>query len=349
MIKRFILSVTIAAIGSLLLTKAADQRPFEELMQRAVISDQARSFSTNCPLSQEYIDKADLSLLAICSENGIDAYFAARRYPVSGPKIFALYGKDQTFRAILDRYGHQIIPVVAFYVENGSLVYQYRQALGEVFRRMWAGQQPSWEPDKITPEQIGLIVINQIDVRGQEILAEFEIVDGAARRKPIASAFLETKDFLFGGIDNLETILVRGERLPTWAELGDAALDTTLIVGGVGALGKIRVLAREAQIEGAAVEKGSARSIVRGAYGAISGLSTAYTVGSLSVLYVAVTHPSLLISAAGWIAEELGFNRVIGIFVAYFIVLLPALILLSPLLWCWLLAVWPLIRLGLML
>jgi hypothetical protein len=222
MTKLFILSVTIAAIGSLLLTEAADRRPFEELMQRAVISDQAKSFGANCPLSQEYIDKADLSLLAICSEHGVDAYFAARRYPVSGPKIFALYGKDQTFSAILDRYGHQIIPVVAFYVENGSLVYQYRQALGEVFRRMWAGQRPSWEPDRITPEQIGLIVINQIDVRGQEMLAEFEIVDGAARRKPIASAFLETKDFLFGGIDNLETILIRGEHLPTRGDLGDS-------------------------------------------------------------------------------------------------------------------------------
>ena len=141
MAKRFILSVMIAAIGSLLLTKAADQRPFEELMQRAVIADHARRFSANCPLSQEYIDKADLNLLAICSEHGIDAYFAARRYPVSGPKIFALYGKDQAFLAILDRYGHPVIPVVAFYVENGSLVYQYRQALGEVFQRMWAGQQ----------------------------------------------------------------------------------------------------------------------------------------------------------------------------------------------------------------
>src|ERR1700687_2640934 len=33
--------------------RETDQRPFEELMQRAVISDQARSFSANCPLSQE--------------------------------------------------------------------------------------------------------------------------------------------------------------------------------------------------------------------------------------------------------------------------------------------------------
>jgi len=344
--KRLILSVAIIAVGSFILTKMADERPFVELVDRAVMSDQAKSFNASCPLSQEYINKADLNLLAICSRYGLAAYDAARRYPVSGPQIFALYGGDQTFRAILDRYGHQVIPVVAYYVENRSSMYQLRQAFGEAVQQLWAGERPTWEPSRITPEEIGLLVINQIDARGQEFLAEFENVNGAARRKPMASTFLEIKDFLFGGVDNLETILIRAERLPTWGELGDAGIDATLIIGGVAALGKVRVLAREARIEGAAVERSSVRSIVKGAYGAIGGVSTAYTVGSISLLYIAVTHPSLIRSAAGWAAEQLGYDRVAGIFVAYFIILSIALAVLSPLIWCSALIVRPFVRLG---
>jgi hypothetical protein len=183
--------------------------------------------------------------------------------------VFAVYGKDPTFRAILDRYGHQVIPVVTYYVENGSVRYQIRQKLAEAVQQLWAGQRPSLDPNNLTPEQVGLIAINQIDAQGHELLAEFEIVDGVANRKPMATAFLEAKDFFFGDIENLETILVRGERLPTWKELGDAAIDATVVVGGVGALGKLSIFAREARIGGAVVEKSSARLMLEGAYDAI--------------------------------------------------------------------------------
>ena len=164
MLKWLALLVAVTTIGSFILTEATDQRPFEEIMARAAIADQARSPGAKCPLSKEYIDGADLNLIAICSEYGLAAYDAARRYPTTGAKVFALYGKVQTFDVILDRYGHQVIPIVAYYVENGSSMYRLRQTLGEAMQQLRAGQRPSWDPAKLTPEQIGLIAINQIDV-----------------------------------------------------------------------------------------------------------------------------------------------------------------------------------------
>jgi len=350
MLKWLVLSVAITVIGSFILTEAADQRPFGEVMMRAAIADQAKSPGAKCPLSQEYIDGADLNLIAICSEYGLAAYDAARRYPTTGPKVFALYGKDQTFHAILDRYGHQVIPVVAYYVENGSSMYQLRQMLGEAMQQLWAGERPTWDLAKLTPEQIGLVAINQIGVQGQELLAEFEIVDGIAKRKPMATAFLESKDFFFGGIENLEKTIVRGERSPTWKELGNAAIDTTIIVGGAGALGKISVFGKEARIGGAALEEGSAPLLLEGTYDAIAtATKTTLLVGSIAIPVLVIARPSLLVSAGGWIAEQLGYNRTIGIFVASFIILLTVIAIAFPLIRFMLLVVRPSVRLGLIL
>jgi hypothetical protein len=147
----------------------ADPRGFEELAERAAVADQANASATKCPLSREYIDKADIGLLSICVSHGLGAFEAAQRYPASAPKVFAVYGEDETFRKVLDEYGHQVIPVVAFFVENGSREFQIRQALGEALQQMWAGQKPKWEPSKITREQIGLIAIHRIAVRGHEM------------------------------------------------------------------------------------------------------------------------------------------------------------------------------------
>jgi hypothetical protein len=213
--KRFILSLVIGVLAAISLATMTDQRQFREIVERANIAEEANSPGTKCPLSREHIDNADLGLLSICLKHGLAAYEAAQRYPAAASKVFAVYGEDQTFRGVLDQYGHPIIPVVAYFVENGSSMYQSRQALGDALRQIWEGQKPKLELGNITREQIGLIAIDQIAARGQEMLAEFEIVDGIAKRKPVASVVLGAKDFLFGGIENLETILVRGERLPS--------------------------------------------------------------------------------------------------------------------------------------
>src|SRR5215468_4651339 len=238
MFKTFVIPLVFATLMAATLALLSDRRGFEELVVRAAIAEQARLTDTKCPLSPEHTDAADIRLLPICLRYGLGAYQAARRYPETSAKVFAVYGEDETFQKVLDRLGHEVIPVVAYFVENGSREFQFRQAAGDAIQQMWEGKMPKWQPANITREQIGLIAIYQLERRGHEMLAEFEIVDGTAVRKPMRRFFFAVKNLLLGGVDDIETILVRGERLPTWKEVGFAALDVAVIAGGIGAIAK---------------------------------------------------------------------------------------------------------------
>jgi hypothetical protein len=330
MSKRSLLTLVGAFVAAVLITAFADRRPFEELAERVTIAEQASAPGAKCPLSRQYINESDLNLLRVCLKYGLGAYDAAQRYPHSAEKVFAVYGEDPTFQTVLDQYGHQVIPVVAYFVENGSFELQARQALGEILQQLWSGQRPNWTAAKLTREQIGLIAIDEIAARGHEILAQFEIVDGIAKPKPITGFILEAKQFFLGGVGDLEKVLVRGERLPTWKEGGVAALDVTVVLGGVGAFAKVARVGREAL-----VEKGALRLGIEGAYGTVSAVGRAgWGIAPYALLYVAVTRPMLILSLAGWVAEQLGFNPIVGIFAVSFVVILLALRLLTRLIRC---------------
>jgi hypothetical protein len=345
MFRNLVLPLGIAALIAAVLAMASDRRGFEELAVRAAIADQARAHGAKCPLSVDYTDTVDLGLLSICLKYGLGAYAAAERYPATVPKVFAVYGEDETFQRVFDRYGHPVIPVIAFFVENGSREFQVRQALGDALHEIWEGHKPKWELADITREQIGLLAIHSLARRGNEMLAEFEIVDGKAKRKPVTRLFLGLKDLLFGGVGDIETILVRGERLPSWKEVGFATLDVTIVAGAVGAVTKVARLGvgtaeavEKSSIRLAAegaTEKSSIRLAVEGAYEAVGALGKASVfVAPAAFVYVAITRPQLIASAGGWVAEQFGGNRLVGIFAVYLIGVFLVLQSLRPLLWC---------------
>jgi hypothetical protein len=353
------MSLGIAALIAAVATMASDRRGFEELTVRAAFADEARAKGSKCPLSQEYIDNADIGLLSICLKYGLNAYEAARRYPATAARVFAVYGEDETFQMVLDRYGHAVVPVIAFFVEHGSREFQIRQAVGDALQQMWDGKKPNWKLADITREQIGLMAIYRLAARGNEMLAEFEIVDGTAKRKPMTRVMLGLKDLLFGGVGDIETILVRGERLPTWKDVGFAALDVTIVTGGFGAVAKA---ARLGVGTAETIEKGTVRLAAEGAagkntmrlgaaegtannnmirvsaegvYEAISTVGkTGIFVAPVAFAYVAITRPQLIASAGGWVAEQFGSNRFVGIFAVYLIGALLVFQFLRPFWWC---------------
>ncbi len=67
-------------------------------------------------------------------------------------------------------------------------------------------------------------------------------------------------------------------------------------------------------------------------------------VGNLAFLYVVLTHPTLIASAVGWVADQLGLNGPICIFFAYLLVFRMLYWFLHPLFWC----VWQPIRLAIL-
>jgi hypothetical protein len=328
MSKRFILSPVIASVAAGFLTTGTDQRPFEEIAERTVIADGMRAPGSLCPLSPETIEKLDIVLLRTCAAHGLYVFEAARRYPAQAKKVFGVYSEEDVLWQVLDKYGPDVIPVIASYVEDGSLELQVRQNARNTWDRLWAGKSPRWE--RLTREQIGLLAIHRMAGRGHEMLAEFEIVDGIAKRKYVASVIFGAKDLLFGDLENVEAVLVRGERLPTWDEVGFAVLDATIVAGGVKSFAKVARAGR-----GPLVEKSTGRLVVEGV---VEGVTTVGSVGwrvaPFAFGYVAITHPGLIASFGGWIAEQFGLSAFVGIFSVYFFGLLALLWSLSPLIWC---------------
>lgn len=316
----------IALVLSVLIASMSDQRPFEEVARRAAAAEETSKAGSRCPLSREEVDKANLGLLSICIKYGLGAYEAAKRYPSVAPNVFAVYGDEEEFQAILDRYGHQVIPVIAYFVENSPTDAQLRYNLSDGLHKIWAGERPIWQ--KMTPEQMGLIAIRQIASNGHEMLAEFEIVDGNARRKLVTTAVLETKQFLIGNISDVEKVLVRGERLPTWEEAGFAVLDAAIVAAGVGTFAK-------AASAGELAEKSAARTFVETTYKTVRWAgSTSTHVAPILLAYFVITKPQLIVAFGGWMAEQLGFSPFVGKAVVCFIGVLFALMLFGPFIRC---------------
>jgi hypothetical protein len=135
-------------------------------------------------------------------------------------------------------------------------------------------------------------------------------------------------------------VITRGERLPTWGEMGWAAFDAVIVVGGIGAAAKAL---RAAKAPVLAAGRGTVRiahlrAAGKGAFQSLSAVGTAAGVAAVVALpYVAITRPHLLTNAAGWIAEQAGLPAWLGAFAAYLILCLVLAFLLrmvlAPLAW----------------
>lgn len=325
---KLILKLAVALVLAVLVAPMSDQRPLEEVAKRAVAADEASKPGTKCPLSREQVDKIELSLLSICMRYGFGAYDAAQRYPNVAGNVFAVYGDEEKFQEILNQYGHEVIPVIAYFVENRPIDARVGNALGVELNKIWAGEMPTLSLNDATPEQLGLIAIYEIESRGHEMLAEFEIVDGVAKRKLVTATVLGAKYFLAGGISDVEKVMVRGERWPTWKEAGSAVIDVTMVLGGASAVTR---MARTEEL----AEKSATRVFIEGTFKTIGTVGkTSWYVAPIALAYLAITDLKLILALAGRIAELLSFDRYVGIFAACFIGILAVMQLFWPLVRC---------------
>jgi hypothetical protein len=77
------------------------------------------------------------------------------------------------------------------------------------------------------------------------------------------------------------------------------------------------------------------RVSAEGVYAAISTVGkTGIFVAQIAFAYVAMTRPQLIASAGGWVAEQFGSNRFVGIFAVYLVGTLLVFQFLRPLSWC---------------
>jgi hypothetical protein len=300
-----------------------EHRDFETAVQRAVLVEEINRNSARCPLSAEAINVAKPWLLAACAESGLGWYEAEATYGSDAEKVYLLYGQDPGLAEVFDRYGPVVVPVITYFVRHGSMQYLLQDAIGQGWSNLW-GEKDARSVPELSPEQYGLIAIEELRDRGYEMLSEFEIVDGVAVRKQFTRAVLAAKNVAFGGVSDIERVIARGERLPTWDEVGWASVDAVIVVGGLGVAAKSFRLARSPIA--AAVGSSTARlQLLRGAgrtaTRSLSAVAKAAGVATVvAVPYLAITHPTLLTNAAGWMAEQAGVPGWVGPFVVYFVI-----------------------------
>jgi hypothetical protein len=176
--------------------------------------------------------------------SGLGWIEAEAKYGEDAARVFLVYGEDSDFLEVFGRLGHPVVPVIAYFVKNGSSQYLLQETIGQGLSRLWREQEVGFGFAEMSPEQYGLIAIHELNDRGHEMLSEFEIVDGTAVRKQLTRSLLGAKNLLLGGVSDLETVIVRGERLPSWGEMGWAAFDAVVVVGGIGAAAKTLRVAR---------------------------------------------------------------------------------------------------------
>lgn len=344
----YLLAAALAA--ALILTVRWDGQArgdFAEEVARAALSEEIRrDGGARCPLNDRALAEAPHWVLSACAAGGLSWHEAARRYGDDAEKVFRVYGQDEVFSAVFERLGPAVVPVIAYFVRNGSTQYLVGETIGQSLSRLWNEGRPGLRLAELSPEQYGLLAVHELDRRGHEMLSEFEIADGVAVRKPLTRALLGAKNIVFGGVSDLEAVIARGERLPTWGEMGWAALDAAIVVGGAGAAVKTLRAAKTPAMAAARATpvaylrtagKGAAESLV--AVGKAAGVAAA-----VAIPYVAVTRPGLFASAGGWLAEQAGLPGWLGAFAAYAvlclvlawlvrIVLRPVAWLMRPALW----------------
>lgn len=313
---------------------------FETAVARAELAERIRRDDTRCPLSSRALVQSPDWVLAACASGGLGWHEAAGRYGEDAARVFHVYGDDPVFAAVFERLGHAVVPVVAYYVRNGSTHYLLRESFGQSIARLWNNGEVGFMLAELTPEQYGLLAVHEIEARGHEMLSEFEIAGGVAVRKPVASTLLGAKNLVLGGVSDLEAVIARGERLPSWGEMGWAMLDAAIVVGGIGAATKAL---RVAKAPAVAAARGTATlATVRAAgQGAVRSLATvgkaAGVAGIVALPYVAVTRPDLVAGAGGWLAEQTGLPSWSGVFAIYTLICLAVAFLLrlvlGPLVW----------------
>lgn len=326
-------ALAIALVAAALITAAGAQNspaPFEEQVSRAALIHAAQEPQSKCPLNEAVLERAQPMAIAACFTGGTGWYDAVLRYGEDAARVFGVYGEEPVFARVFDRYGHAVVPVVAYFVENGSTQYRMQEGLSQ----LWNGDLSLRLP-QLSPEQYGLIAIHELDYRGHEMLSEFEIVGGKAKRKQLTRTFLGAKNLVFGGLSDLETVVARGERLPSWSEIGWAVLDLTVVAGGIGATAKVIRLGR---LPANAGRFARARAAFTGAYQSLSVVGRAAGVtAAVAIPYVAITRPDLFAGAAGWLAEQAGLPSWLGVFIAYaalsMAIVLIVRLLLGPLPW----------------
>lgn len=313
---RILVSTLILAVLATITWSYVGEKDFETAATRTALTYEMRE---KCPLSYAALKTENVGLVSICSTFGLKSYIAAQGNRDIAGELFGIYGELEDFRLVVERYGPEALAVIQYFRERDSKEFRFKARVRQIWEQLKSGESFDTPAVKLSPDEHGFLAIQELKRRGHELLAQFEFVDGT-KRKQVKRLISTATDLFTGGITDLEARIIRGEKV-TWRHVAHAALDAAVIVGGTAAV--VKVLRAGKTVHGTTMlaKAGGAFSTAR------TVVKTVAVVGAVSVAAVVAYNPSLLISGAGWIAEQLGLPAWFGVLVLAGIVALPLMML----------------------
>lgn len=267
-------------------------------------------------------------------------------YPDMARSILPLYATEPEFQRILRRHGEHILPPIDYFIRHSVSTVEWMSAAADQWQRarsyfdQFLGGSGSRGTDReqpvagpLTPAERGWYAVNFIDREGVDFLGQFEMdVDGQTQWVQTERITEGVTQFFTGGIRQLESSY-RSDGELTASDIGWASVDVLVFASAVKFLRAGRAVAKTTQ--GARVSTRSAALAARltgGARLVLKGARYAKWPAVIGVGYLVVTHPGLISDVFAAAADLVGLPPVIGQFVGWTLILVPALYLLSWLL-----------------
>jgi hypothetical protein len=248
---------------------------------------------------------------------GAKAHLALQRYPEMSRLVLVEHGTDPEFQEQLRNFGELIVPPIHYFMTHPV--------------RTWNMYLQNFSSDEeLTATERGRFAIAFIGTEGHDFLGQFLLGPEGEVTWLFSERILEgINAFFAGGIRGLESKVRSGQDVGP-ADLGWAAVDVAV---GVSAF-KILRLGRAAAV-GSRSLTFSQRSAALG-----SSLLRASVIGArlvkygapVALAYLVVRHPSLLHSLLADLALHLGLPVAAVQTAGWFLIVLPLIYLLYPLL-----------------
>lgn len=323
--RRPFLLLAAAIIGAAALTVLHGSEP---LAERVVRLETEKAYPDLAAELAQYPPAVRLAFLDYAGDEELvlNARLALMRYPDMAPRVLALYGPADAFRDILRRHGPAVVPPVHYFLEHDLLTLRVRALLAEppaAPQDTAAGAATAGDDgDALAPGVRGWYAIAFIREQGHDFLGQF-VTDAAGEVSWVQSERFATgtKRFFTSGLTTLETKWQRGDD----PAAGDYAWATVDVLVPVAAF----KLARAGKLAGRSAK--SARTgarLAQAGTGAARIGRTLAVVGSAAGLGYIALNPGVINSIGAGIAGSLGLPAWAVSGAIWFVLLLPALVLL---------------------
>ncbi|HEY9119648.1 MAG TPA: hypothetical protein VIN33_07805 [Marinobacter sp.] len=272
----------------------------------------------------------------------VKAQAALLSYPAMARTILPLYASEPEFRDVLRTYGESALPPIHYFISQpvssiewmNKAARQYQRAKAYLSELQGNESAPLEETAPLSPEERGWYAVNFVRNEGHDFLGQF-VVDASGQTQWVQTERVTEgiSQFFTSGVRQLETDYRTGEEISA-SDIGWASVDVLVFASAVKVLRAGRAAAKATQgarltTRSAALAAritGSGRLILRSARYA----KWPVIVGAG---YLVVTHPSLINDFFAEVADVLGVSPVAFQIAGWLIILVPALYLLSWLLW----------------